>query len=106
MLVSGICDRCGDLRLLPALKASFVVGGCFGSVAWLLDLVYLVGCVSGSSSIGSYSVVRFRSRRAGGETELLWVVSGCLGFVEAVCVVGGLCVLRVSDVWCGGLEVM
>ena len=98
LLVSGICVRRGSFRRLPALKASVVVGGRFGSVAWLLGLVYLVGCVSGSSSIGSCSVVRFRSRRAGGEMELLWVVSGCLGFVRSVGVVGGLCVCCVYRV--------
>ena len=71
LLVSGICVRRGAFRRLPALKTSVVVGGRFGSVAWLLGLVFLDRCVGEVGSFMSCSVVRFRLRWAGGEVELL-----------------------------------
>ena len=71
LVVSGICVRRGSFRRLPALKASVVVGGRFGSVAWLLGLVCLDRCVGEVGLVMSCSVVRFRLRWAGGGVELL-----------------------------------
>ena len=71
LLVSGICVRRGSFRRLLALKASVVVVGRFGSVAWLLGLVCFDRCVGEVGSVMSCSVVRFRLRWAGGGVELL-----------------------------------
>ena len=71
-LVSGLCVRRGGFRRLPAVKASVVAGGRFGSVAWLLGLGYLGRGVGEVVSFMSCSVIRFRLRWVGGDgVELL-----------------------------------
>ena len=66
LLVCGICVRRGSFRRLPALKASVVVVGRFGGVAWLLGLVCLEGCAGEVGSVLSCSMVRLRLWVGGG----------------------------------------